>query len=380
MAFPLCSVRRNLGLCLAALLAATPPARALMNFDGTRNQLYVFGGLTFGYDSNIYAEANGRGDYSLIAQAGAELKRKAGLIAVDFTAKVDVVHYGEFTEEDSVNPNFALTLTKDSGRTTGSFSVSAYRETSSDSAVNLRTSSLNYPVSLDLRYPIHQKLYLTSGTEYLHRSYEDNAALVDYTDFSEALDFFYTYSSKLDLLAGYRWRISETSVYGRATDHWFSVGATGGILPKLTGTFRVGYQLRDVEIGNPDDYDHFNFQAGLNWPVMRKLSISLNALRDFGTIATGESVDTSSLSFLAAYTYNTKLQFTSSVSTGRNDFLGETQNDRRDTFFSWDIGGHYQMNEHFQFGATYVYFRNWSSIPVGDYENHRISVTLSARY
>lgn len=380
MPVPLRSAYRRLGLLLVALLALTPFARALVNFDGTRNQLYVFGGLTFGYDSNIYAEAEGRGDYSIIAQAGTELKRKAGLIAVDFTAKVDVVHYGEFTEEDSVNPNFALTLTKDSGRTTGSFSVSAYRETRSDAAVNLRTSSLNYPVSLDLRYPVHEKLYLTSDTEYVHRTYEDNAALVDYSDISEALDFFYTYSSKLDLLAGYRFRLSEAAVYGRAYDHWFSVGATGGILPKLTGTFRVGYQLRDVEIGSPDHYDHFNFMAGLTWPVMRKLSISLNALRDFGTIATGESVDTSSLSLAALYTYNSKLQFTSSVGTGRNDFLGDTQNDRRDTFFNWDLVATYKMNEHFQLGATYVYFRNWSSIPVGDYENHRVSVTLSARY
>src|SRR6188768_346276 len=176
MPLPSRPARRNLGLILAALLATAPAARALMNFDGTRNQLFVFGGLTFGYDSNIYVEADGRGDYSLIAQAGAELKRKAGLIAVDFTAKVDFVHYGEFTEEDSVNPNFSLSLTKDSGRTTGSFSVQAYRETQSDSSVNLRTSSLNYPVGLHLRYPIDEKFYLTSDTDYVHRVYEDNAA------------------------------------------------------------------------------------------------------------------------------------------------------------------------------------------------------------
>ena len=380
MAVSLRSVHRRLGIALVALWALTSPARALVNFDGTRNQLFVFGGLTFAYDSNLYAEADGRGDYSLIAQAGTELKRKAGLIAVDFTAKVDFVRYGEFTEEDSVNPNFALTLTKDSGRTTGSFSVSAYRETRSDAAVNLRTSSLNYPVALHLRYPIDDKLSLTSDTEYVHRTYEDNAALVDYSDISEALDFFYTYSSKLDLLAGYRLRFSEAAVYGHATDHWLSVGATGGILPKLTGTLRVGYQLRDVETGHPDHYDHFNFMAGLTWPVMRKLTISLNALRDFGTIATGETVDTSSLSLAGLYSYNSKLQFTSSVSTGRNDFLGDTQNDRRDTFFSWDLAANYKMNEHFQLGVTYVYFRNWSSLPVGDYENHRVSLTLSARY
>src|SRR6188768_2991821 len=213
MPLPSRPARRNLGLILAALLAIAPAAQALMNFDGTRNQLFVFGGLTFAYDSNIYAEADGRGDYSLTAQVGTELKRKAGLIAVDFTAKVDFVHYGEFTEEDSVNPNFALLLTKDTGRTTGSFSVQAYRETRTDSAVNLRTSSLNYPVALNLRYPIDDKFYLTSATQYLRRTYEDNASLVDYSDISEALDCYYRYSSKLDLLAGYRLRLSEDSVY-----------------------------------------------------------------------------------------------------------------------------------------------------------------------
>jgi len=235
-------------------------------------------------------------------------------------------------------------------------------------------------VALNLRYPIDDKFYITSATEYLRRTYEDDASLVDYSDISEGVDFYYTYSSKLDLLAGYRLRLSEAALYGRATDHWLSVGATGDILPKLTGTFRVGYQLRNMESGTPDHYDHFNFMAGLTWPVMRKLSISLNALRDFGTTADGESVDTSSLSVLGTYSYNSKLQFSTGLSTGLNDFLGQTQNDRRDTFCSWDTGFQYKMNEHFQFGGTYVYFRNWSSLPVADYVNHRVSVTVSCRY
>src|SRR6478735_7023545 len=305
--------RRSLGLLVAGLLAAAPAAHALMNFDGTRNQVFVFGGVTFGYNSNIFAEAEGDGDYTLTVQAGTELKRKAGLIGVDCIAKVDFVRYGEYSEQDAVNPNFVVVFSKGTGRTTGTFSISLFRETRSDSAVNLRTHSWNLPIALNVRYPINEKFYTTSSTEYLKRQYEDNDALVDYANISEALDLYYTYSSKLDLLAGYRFRLSEAAVYGRATDHWFNVGATGTVLPKLTGTLRVGYQLRDVEIGSPDHYDHFNFMAGLNWPVMRKLAISLNALRDFGTIATGESVDTSSLSLVAAYTYNTKLQFTSSV-------------------------------------------------------------------
>jgi len=380
MPIPLRIARYSLALILAGLITTPPTAQALMNFDGTRNQLFVFGTVTADYNSNIYAQADGPGDYSVTVQAGTELKRKAGLIGVDFIAKVDFVRYGEYTDENSINPNFALLLSKDSGRTTGSLSISAFRETRSDSAVNLRTTSLNFPVALNVRYPIDDKFYVTSATEYLRRNYEDNDQLLDYDDISEALDLYYTYSSKLDLLAGYRLRFSKTSLYGRATDHWFSVGATGGLLAKLSGTVRVGYQLRNLESGSPDHYDNFNFLAGLTWPVLRKLSVSLDAIRDFGTIATGESVDTSSITLRGTYTYNSKLQFTSSLGTGVNNFLGDTQNDRRDTYFSWDTGFIYEMNEHFQFGGSYIYFRNWSSLPIGDYENHGISVNVTGRY
>lgn len=371
---------RCLGFLAVGLLAAAPAARALMNFDGTRNQVFVFGGVTFGYSSNIFAEADGQGDYTLTVQAGTELKRKAGLIGVDAIAKVDFVRYGEFTDQDSVNPNFAVVFSKGTGRTTGSLNLSLYRETRSDSAVNMRTHSWNLPIALNLRYPINEKFYTTSTTEYLRRKYEENDALVDYTDISEGLDLYYTYSSKLDLLAGYRFRLSEAAVYGRATDHWFNVGATGGLLAKLTGTVRVGYQLRYVEIGSPDSFDHWNFLAALNWPVLRKLNLTLSASRDFGTIATGESVDSSSLALHATYTYNRKLQFLGGVSTGINDFLGDAQNDRRDTFFSWDVGFLYRMNEHFQFGASYTYFKNWSTISLGDYDSHGVSVNVSSRY
>ena len=375
---------RSLRLCLAALfaglVAATPTARALLNIDGTRNQLFVFGGATLGYNSNVFAQAGGDGDSTLMLDAGAELKRKAGIIGVDAIAKVDFVRYSSYSELNSVNPSLSLELSKTTGRTTGNFSLQAYRETRSDSAVNLHTASWNFPVALNLRYPINEKFYLTSGTAYLKRNYQDNNALVNYTDLSEGVDLYYTYTSKLDLLAGYRIRFSRDAVYGHAVDNWFSVGATGGLFAKLTGTVRAGYQLRTVELGTPDHFNHFNFAAALNWPVLRKLTLSLAANRDFGTIATGQSVDSSSLSLRATYAYNRKLEFSSGVTVGVNNFLGDVQNDRRDTYFSWDVSAQYKLNEHFQMGASYTYFQNWSTLALGDYDSQGISLNLSGRY
>ena len=125
----------RLSLAAAALLVAAAPADALLNIDGTRNQVFVFGSVGFGYNSNIFAEAGGAGDYTATAQAGVELKRRAGIIAVNATAKVDYVTFNRYTGENSLNPSFYLELNTTTGRTTGALTINAFRETRSDSAV-----------------------------------------------------------------------------------------------------------------------------------------------------------------------------------------------------------------------------------------------------
>lgn len=370
-------------LARAALLAALLlplPADALLNIDGTRNQVFVFGGVSYGYNSNIFAQPDGDGDFTLSARAGVELKRRAGIIAVNLTALADYVTYDTYTDENSLNPNFSLELNKTTGRTTGTLTVNAYRETRSDAAVNLRTTTWNLPIDLNLRYPVNDHLYVTSTTGYLKRSYDDSSGLVDYTDYTQAFDAFYVYTSKLDLLGGYRLRHATTSIGGRSTDHWFSLGATGGLLSKLSGTVRAGYQMRSVHGATDENFSHFNAMASVSWPLTRKLSLGSTVSRDFNTIATGASVDSSSAALRATYVFSRKLEFRADTAAGRNRFLGRDQPARTDTFFTWGLGAHLRSSEHFQLSATYTYFRNWSSFSFSDYESHGFSLDVSSRY
>jgi hypothetical protein len=194
------------------------------------------------------------------------------------------------------------------------------------------------------------------------------------------VDFYYVYTSKLDFFAGYRFRSGSTSATGRSLDHWFSIGATGGLFSKMSGTVRFGYQIRDVRGAGGDQFDHVNAMAALNWPFTRKLLFSLQAARDFNTIATGATVDSASLALRSLYSYNSKLDLSAMVSTGRNDFLNVIQASRRDTFFSWEAGVRYRMNGHLQMGASYVYLKNWSSLALADFDSHGFSLDVSCRY
>ena len=362
------------------MLLLAPPAGALLNIDGSRNQVFVFGGVTFGYDSNIFAEASGRGDYNIAASAGLELKRRAGIIAVNLLAKADYVTFGTYTGENSLNPTFNLELNKTTGRLTGALTVNAYRQTRSDSAVNLRTTTWNFPLGLNLKYPVNDHLHLASNTGFLRRSYGDNSALVDYTDYSQGFDAFYVYTSKLDLIAGYRLRLATTSIDGRTVDNWFNVGATGGLYSKLSGSVRVGYQFRNVKGTAAENYSHWNALASLSWPITRKLALGGQVARDFNTIATGASVDSSSASLRATYTFTRKLEFTADTSIGHNKFLGRDQADRADTFYTWGLGAYYTKSERLRISASYTYFRNWSSFDFSDYDSHGFSAEISSRY
>lgn len=366
-------------LLLATLLLGVAPVSALLNIDGTRNQIFVFGGVTFGYSSNIFSERDGRGDSTVTAQAGADWKRRAGIIAVDSTLKFDFLRYREFNDQSTVNPSFTISFIKAEGRTTGSFKLAAYRESRADSAVNLRTNPWNYPVSLTLRYPLSQKFYITSDTGYLHRSYGNVQGLVDYTDFTQGVDLYYVYTSKLDLFAGYRIRLATTSLDQNSQDHWFNVGATGGLFSKLTGNVRVGYQIRKLSKAGSGQFEQLNASAGVSWPITRKLMLRLQAARDFSTIATGASVDTTSVALNADYTLNRKIFLNAGASGGRNKFLNDVA-DRHDTFFGWDTGIRYQMNEHFQMGASFSYVKNWSSLNYADFDNKGFSLDISTRY
>lgn len=365
----------------AALLLALPlhRANALLNFDGTRNQIFVFGSVSLGYNSNIFSDATERGDTSLTGEVGADYNRLAGTLAVNATAKVGYQTFSKYTGENAVNPNFSIELVKGEGRATGSLSAKFYRESRSDSSVNLRTNSWNVPLDLKLRYPFSDRFYGTSETGYLSRTYADNNALLrDYHDYSEALDLFYVYTSKLDLVAGYRIRYSQVTAGPDTYDHWFNVGAVGSILAKLNGQVRFGYEVRDINGGQ--SFNHFNALAALNWIVTRKLTVTGQLSRDFNTIATGASIDSFVAALRANYSFTRKLEAEAGVAYGRNKFLGGSQGARRDDFFSADLGAHYKINEHFKVGASYTYLKNWSTLSFSDFDRQGISVDISSRF
>jgi hypothetical protein len=150
------------------------------------------------------------------------------------------------------------------------------------------------------------------------------------------------------------------------------------LLAKLNGAIRFGYQIREINGG--ESFNHFNALAALNWPVTRKLSLSSQISRDFNTIATGSSVDSTSVALRANYVFTRKADIEGGVAYGRNLFLGGLPPQRRDDFFSWDISGGYKFNDHLRLAASYNYLQNWSTLNFSDFTRHGFSLDIASRF
>ncbi len=378
-------------LALLALLVLPQSVFALLNIDGTRNQIFVFGELHLGYDSNIFAEnpnivtqPGGNGDFISTFTLGTEYKRGAGTLSVDARAQLGYERYARHPDRDAWNPSFQLELGRNTGRLTGTFSLGADRASRTDSAINLLTSSWTYPVDLRLKYPINEKFYVTSDSGYLYRNFENGAlnGLSNLTEYSQGVDLYRIYTSKLDLLGGYRVRFSDTSA-GRTTDHNFSVGATGGILAKLNGTIRFGYQLRNIA-ATSDTFKNFSALAQLNWNATRKFAMAGQLSRDFSTTANTLSVDSLSGNLHANYVLTRRYSVDGGIGYGRNHFLNGTPDargrQRQDDFITWDAGITYTWSEKFKATLSYVHLQNWSTLDLSDFTSNGVNLVLSSRF
>lgn len=372
--------RTIVALVLTAMLMSTP-AHGLVSIDDGKNQLFVTASASFAWDSNIYASRTGQGDIISSATLGLEFERRAGIIGINASINVAMSHFGEFSSEDFMNPSMRAEFTKQSGRTTGSLSLGASRQSRADSAANIRTESWNYDVGLNAKYPVIERYSLSGGFNYTLLDYINNAFLVDLRTYAANIDLFYVYSSERDLVGGYRFRYGETSANTGFYDHAFTVGVSGKILPKVGGNARIGYQIRQPW-GNTGegDYNSLTASVGATWTASKKITASLQLSKDFSTSATDVNIDGTSANIDVNYALRSKLALFGGLGAGYNRFLGAPGAGRRDHYFTASAGVRYTLNSHFSAILTYSYYHNWSTLDFADFTRNSVTLNLSSRF
>ena len=372
----------RLGCVAAIALITTVPTFALIKFDEGHDEIFVTGSAGMTYDSNIFASAEGSGDTSFNASLLLEYKRKAGMIGVDATAGWDFSKFSKFDSENFANPRLTAELTKASGRTTGDLRAEVRKENRADTAINVRTESWDYDAQLDLKYPVIERYSLAGNFGYTLRDFVNNDALVDIATYSAGLDLDYALNSQRQLLVGYRYRNTDTSVHTKDTDHAVTAGVTGKIIPKLNGTVRVGLQRRDIDRVNAKSEAHNSAtaSASVTWTLTSRLGLTGTAARDFSTVATDASVDTTSVNLDAQYAVNAKTSAFAGIGYGHLKFLDTSISGRQDDYADANFGFSYTYSDRLKFTAIYTFIENWSTVAASDYSRHSISLSASTHW
>ena len=285
---------------IAALAVSVAPARALVRLEDGKDQIFVTGTLAMGYNSNIFSSNGGGGDTTTTATLLAEYQRRAGLLGLDAHVAWAFGKFGKNTAQDFSNPSYSLEIEKKVGRTTGDLKLDFARQSSSDSAANLRTQSVNYGAQLDWAYKVIERYSLAGDFSYNLNQFQGNTNLANLAVYSFAINMVYVYKPDRDLSAGYNYRLSETSLGSRSTDNDFNVGLNGLVLPGVDGSLKVGYDFRNTNALNgfpAAQFTDFTGSAALKYGMPHHVNLSFEATKDFSITSTDINTDSLTMRF-----------------------------------------------------------------------------------
>jgi hypothetical protein len=385
-------IRTGLAVLLAATLAC-PPARALVTLNDGRDRIFVTGSFSATHDSNVFANSENQGDTVYSTSVVAEYTRRAGWIGVNGSVAVSASNFGDHTEQNFSNPSYSLEFTKQSGRTTGSISLSGARESRADAALNMRSTSWNYSSGINVKYPAGANTF-TGNFVYASHRYVDNTAFADLATYTMGADMIHILPAERELVLGYRYRYSETSFNTSTTDHSVTAGVNGKIIRGVVGSLRAGWQAR-VPHGTPgqDTFSSWTFSGTTSYAFSKRLTAALQVSKDFSTTATDSSVDVTSATLDTSYAVTPKLGMIFSGGWGLTHFLGENGRivlqegppvvrgaQREDSYATWSAGLNYAFAEHLKLSANYTWFENWSTSSYADFVRASWGVSASSRW
>jgi polysaccharide biosynthesis protein VpsM len=219
---------------------------------------------------------------------------------------------------------------------------------------------------------ISQITSVGGGVEFVHENYK-RRGYTDSDTLTIPIDFYYKWTPKLDLSAGYRYRDTQVDIGSDSTDHFFNVGARGEFSPKLTGKLAVGLNTRNLDRGG--DESAFGADASFAYEISPKTTLQFGASKDFGTSPTGLQQKNTTINGMVTSKISEEWSVNAGLSWRAIDYGSRT-----DDYFEGQLGTTYIINANIRLVGAYVY-RNYSSdLANAEFKNNVFSVAANFRY
>jgi hypothetical protein len=368
-------------LLFLGITMATRPARALLVFNDGKDQVFVTGTYSMGYDTNVFSQRTAQGALTQAFSFGASYTRKAGLIGVTAGFTMNIGQFFGIPGQDYADPSLSLSFDKGIGRTTGALSFNVMKVNTPDPIANDRAIGWNYGTSLTVRYPVIERFFLSDATTVGGSSYANETLFAAQQTYSEGINMNFIYDSKLDLVDGYTFTLSHTHDT-TAYDHAINLGANGNVLPKLDGSLSVGYSadFTDYTNGKSQFFSGLDANTSLSWRVTRSLSITGGVSKGFSISSTDITLDTINYHLDAETVIAKRFRTEMAVTYVPTDFLGTAGLGRRDRLWEFQPNVGTALTTHIRCNLGYGYLINYSNIAASEFTNEVITLSATATY
>ena len=369
----------RLALLSVSLGASAYAAPFMAIGDGA--ELFLTGSLGLRADDNIYLSRNEESDLIFDITPGIDLTfGKDAQMKGSLTLGMTFSAYSDNSDLNTELFNGDFVSRYDDGKLKLGFNV-GFHELNQNSA-DVRPTFVGLTPGLVRRdiftvggngeVEISQITAVGAGVSFTHENYK-RAGFSDSDRLEVPLDLYYKWTPKVDLSAGYRFRDHQVDIGQDSTDHFFNVGARGEFSPKLTGTFKVGLNTRELDRGG--DETQLGLDASFAYELSPKTNLQVGAANDFGTSPQGQQQENLTLNGMIT----TKISEEWNVNFGLS-WRSIDYGSRTDDYFEGQIGTAYIVNANVRIVGAYAYRDYSSDIRQAEFKNNVFSVAANFRY
>lgn len=364
--------------------------------------VYFTGSSSARWTSNVFRdEVSETEDLVYTVTPGFELNFGRGLSNLDVILKTayDIVRYEDNSDVDSEMIHLRGLAAYNSSRWDLSANISFDEQQSATGVANVQSDlikSEDTKAGIVGEYRLSPKFSLGSGFSYRKKEYiRPENQFANFDSFTVPVDVYYKWTPKLDLSVGYTHVIQDVDSYDTApndpneglnegydtTTHFFNVGARGILMPKLTGFFKVGFNVRDAgntSIRRNNSESTLGLDADLAWAATAKLTSNIKLSRDFDVSGDGNATEVSSVNVSSLYLLDNNWSFSANLGYTLRSYLDGR--DRNDDQYSAGLNANYSLNQYWSVSAAYSYTDNESEAAGNSFTDHTFSVSASLRY
>jgi hypothetical protein len=388
---------RNIFSAFVTLLSSTLSISAspLISFNDSVD-VYFTGSSNLSWQSNLFSDSSDEvEDILLTLSPGFEsvFGRGVSNANLNFTTRYDILRYDKSDEWDTQTFHAILAGNYNAANyfISGLASFDERQSSLRDAQVkgNLSESD-EYKLEIEGEYLFSPKFSFGSGIKFSKREYTGSQA-INYADRDNTIlpfNLFYELTPKVDLSVGYQYTYTDIADVASNTNntaynsdaHFINIGARGDLLPKLSGSIKLGLRFIDSDFTtNNRDNSSLGLDGSLNWQSTPKLNNSITISRDFGSTSNGTRIEESAFNMNSSLALSQQLRTGASLGYTLRDYLDQS---REDGFLSLGLNASYQVSDYCTVSSAYSFSKNDSDLAGGasDFDNNKVDINISLRY